>query len=184
MRQDGGVPTYVAFLRAINLGATRKFPKAGIVAAVEAAGGEDVETYINTGNVRFTMAERSRAKVERALEKAFADEAGFDVPTIVLTPKELVAVAAAAERLRAEHGEPQAHYITLYKKAPGADAVRALPLDAYDDEAVHVDGRAAHAMLHRSFHQTRLLNSKEFKALGEGTARNVTVLRTLAEKWG
>ena len=33
-----GVPTYVAFLRAINLGAKRKFPKDAIVAAVEAAG--------------------------------------------------------------------------------------------------------------------------------------------------
>ena len=39
-----GMPTYVAFLRAVNLGATRKFPKADIVAATEAAGGVDVET--------------------------------------------------------------------------------------------------------------------------------------------
>ena len=57
------MPTYVAFLRAINLGPTRKFPKADIVAAVEAAGGEDVATYINTGNVRVTLPLRSRAKV-------------------------------------------------------------------------------------------------------------------------
>jgi uncharacterized protein (DUF1697 family) len=47
------VPTYVAFLRAINLGAKGKFPKAAIIRAVEAAGFTDVETYINTGNVRF-----------------------------------------------------------------------------------------------------------------------------------
>ena len=53
-RQDGPVPTYAAFLRAINLGATRKFPKDAIKAAVEGAGMTDVETYINTGNVRFT----------------------------------------------------------------------------------------------------------------------------------
>ena len=45
------MPTYVAFLRAINLGPNRKFAKADIVAATEAAGGTDVETYINTGNV-------------------------------------------------------------------------------------------------------------------------------------
>jgi uncharacterized protein (DUF1697 family) len=55
--------TYIAFLRAINLGATRKFPKDAIRASVEAAGGTDVETYINTGNVRFDSRLRSRAKV-------------------------------------------------------------------------------------------------------------------------
>ena len=52
---------WIAFLRAINLGAKRKFPKADIVAAVEAAGGRDVETYINTGNVRLTHELTERA---------------------------------------------------------------------------------------------------------------------------
>ena len=53
--------TYVAFLRAINLGAKRKFPKEAIRAAVEAAGMTEVETYINTGNVRFASTLRARA---------------------------------------------------------------------------------------------------------------------------
>ena len=47
------MPTYVAFLRAINLGSTRKFPKAAIVRACENAGFTEVETYINSGNVVF-----------------------------------------------------------------------------------------------------------------------------------
>src|SRR5687768_7915039 len=88
-RHDLPVPTYVAFLRAINLGATRKFPKDAIKAATEAAGGTDVETYINTGNVRLTHPSRSVAKVQRALEEAYAGAAGFDVPTVVFTTKEL-----------------------------------------------------------------------------------------------
>ena len=79
--------TYVAFLRAINLGTRRRFPKDAIRAAVEAAGMSEVETYINTGNVRVTTPLRSRAKVEAALEKAFRAAAGFDVPTIVFTPE-------------------------------------------------------------------------------------------------
>ena len=79
------MPTYVAFLRAINLGAKRKFPKDAIKAATEAAGGSDVETYINTGNVRLTHSARSVAKVQAALEEAYAAAAGFEVPTIVFT---------------------------------------------------------------------------------------------------
>ena len=66
------MPTYLAFLRAINLGPTRKFPKAEIIAASEAAGFDSVETYINSGNVRVTSSMRSPAKVTAVLEKAYA----------------------------------------------------------------------------------------------------------------
>ena len=97
------MPTYVAFLRAINLGPNRKFAKAAIVEAVEECGFTDVETYINTGNVRFTASMRSRAKVEQALEKAFRKHAGFEVPTIVFTTAELRQIAADASEIAQEH---------------------------------------------------------------------------------
>ncbi|WP_457207426.1 DUF1697 domain-containing protein, partial [Nocardioides sp. P5_C9_2] len=95
------MPTYVAFLRAINLGATRKFPKDAIRAAVESTGARDVETYINTGNVRLTSGRRSTTRVAADLEEAFAADRGFAVPTVVLTPAELVVIAADAEELAA-----------------------------------------------------------------------------------
>src|SRR5690606_21903809 len=98
-----GVPTYVAFLRAINLGAKRKFSKDAIKAATEAAGGRDVETYINTGNVRLAHSARSVAAVQKALEKAYAAQAGFEVPTVVFTTSELAALVERAEELNAEH---------------------------------------------------------------------------------
>ena len=70
---------YIAFLRAINLGATRKFPKDAVKLATEAAGGTDVETYLNTGNVRLTSTRRSAAAVARDLEQAYAADRGFEV---------------------------------------------------------------------------------------------------------
>ena len=97
------MPAYVAFLRAINLGPTRKFPKAAIVEAVEDCGFTDVETYINTGNVRFRCSLRSRAKVEQTLEKSFRKHAGFEVPTIVFTPAELKQVAQDAVEVAKQH---------------------------------------------------------------------------------
>ncbi len=89
--------TYVGFLRAINLGAKRKFAKADIVAATEAAGFTDVATHINTGNVRFTTSLRSRTKIEGALERAYLKRAGFEVPTIVFTQAEIREIVAEAE---------------------------------------------------------------------------------------
>jgi uncharacterized protein (DUF1697 family) len=103
------VATYIGFLRAINLGSTRKFPKASIIKAVEAAGFSDVETYINTGNVRFDTTLRSRAKIEAALEDAFEAEAGFAVPTMVFTQKELREIAEEASSLSHSLGHGGRH---------------------------------------------------------------------------
>lgn len=173
------MPTYIAFLRAINIG-KRKFSKDAIVAACEAAGCTNVETYINTGNVRVTTPLRSRAKVESALEEAFERAAGFDVPTIVLTPTELTAVATFADQI----SHDGRHYVSLLKEAPTTVAVEKLDGIGRDGERAVVDGRGVHLLLGQDYHSAKLTNAVVEKHLGVATNRNLTVIRTLAEKWG
>jgi len=175
--------TYVAFLRAINLGAKRKFPKDAIKSAAEAAGFTEVETYINTGNVRLETRMRSRARIEEALEAAFLADRGFEVPTMVFTAAEVCEIAEDIEELAADVDDLKAHYVTLLKEKPTAAAIKAVHDLEYDAELARVRGRAAHLMLTKSFNETRLINAKPFKALGVGTARNVTVIRAVATKW-
>ncbi len=180
MRHDVLVTTYLAFLRAINLGATRKFPKAAIVAATESAGFTDVETYINTGNVRFDTTLRSRARIEAALEKAYLADRGFEVPTIVVTPKELTAIADEA----ASFGHEGKHYVSLLKKEPTAAQIQAVEALGSADEVARVGRRAVHLLLGPDYHTAKLTNAAVEKHLGVATNRNLTVIRTLAEKWG
>jgi len=173
------VATYIGFLRAINLGPTRKFAKASIVKAVEAAGFTDVATYINTGNVRFDTTLRSRPKIEAALEKAFAAEAGFEVPTIVFTQKELRGIAEHA----ASFGHGGRHYVSLLKEAPSAADVKRLEESITTDEVAKVGGRAVHLLIGKNYHEARLTNAAVEKYLGVATNRNLTVVKALAEKW-
>jgi uncharacterized protein (DUF1697 family) len=174
------MPSYVAFLRAINLGATRKFPKDAIKAAVESTGCTGVET--NTGNVRLTTRMRSRAKVEAALEKAFLADRGFEVPAIVFTPAELLNIVADVDELWAEYGQPQAHAVTLFKQPPPADAVETVvALDLGDVPVVR--GRVAHVLLMNNVHESKVLASKEFARLGKGTARYDRVIRAVTDRW-
>ena len=126
IRNDGGMPTYVAFLRAINLGPTRKFPKDDIRRVVEDAGFTDVDTHINTGNVRFSTPMRSRAKIEARLEQAFAADRGFDVPAIVFSTAELAEIAREAAGLSARHPELERHYVYLMKDELPAGTVDTL----------------------------------------------------------
>ncbi|QCW49909.1 DUF1697 domain-containing protein [Nocardioides dongxiaopingii] len=172
------MPTYVAFLRAINLGATRKFPKEAIVAATGAAGFDDVATHINTGNVRLSTRMRSRTRVEDALERAYAADRGFEVPTIAYRTDELRAVVADADGF----GHDAQHYVWLLKQEPSAALREQLEALSTADERVGVSERAVHLMVASGFLDARLLRPIE-KAVGVATNRNVTVLRALVQKW-
>lgn len=86
--------TYVALLRAVNVGGTGKLPMAALVKMCAALGFEDARTYIASGNAVF----RSRlgeGKVKAALEKRLADYAGKPVGVLVRTAGEMAAVLAA-----------------------------------------------------------------------------------------
>ncbi len=173
--------TTVAFLRAINLGSQRKFAKADIVAATEAAGFTDVATHLNTGNVRFETRMRSRARIEAALESAYVERAGFEVPTIVLTAAELRQVLADADAMDAD---PDAtHYVSLLKDEPGAALAAEFEALADEATAVRVNGRAVHLVMADPYHSARLTNAQVEKRLGVATNRNLRVLRAMVEKW-
>jgi len=182
VRHDRGVATYIAFLRAINLGPKRKFPKDAIKAAVEAAGGTGVETYINTGNVRLDSTRRSRVRLEADLEKAFLADRGFEVPTIAFTPAELREIAEDAKRFA--DGHEGRHYVSLLKEAPSAADVRLVEAAGTAGEVARVGGRAVHLLLEAAYHEATLTNAVIEKHLGIATNRNLTVIRTLAERWG
>ncbi|MQW76876.1 DUF1697 domain-containing protein [Nocardioides sp. dk4132] len=171
--------TYVGFLRAINLGASRKFPKDVIVAAVESLGFAGVATHINTGNVRFDTSMRSRARIEAALEKAFREAAGFEVPTIVMTPAELREALAHAEAF----GHGGRHYVSFLKQEPDPAQVAAIEARSSAEEVARVGGRAVHLMLGENYHEARLTNAVVERHLGVATNRNLTVLRAIVDKW-
>jgi uncharacterized protein (DUF1697 family) len=176
------MPTYVAFLRAINLGPTRKFPKDAIRAAAESAGFTDVETYINTGNLRVTTRMRSRARVEEALEKAFLEDRGFEVPTIAFTSSEITAIAEEATEFAKDH--PGAHYVSLLKDEPTDELIEKIESAGQGEESARVGGRAVHLLLGANYHEAKLSNSTVEKLMGVATNRNLKVIRTVAEKWG
>jgi len=176
------MPTYIAFLRAINLGANRKFPKDAIKAAAEKAGFTEVETYINTGNVRVATSLRSRAKVEAALEKAFLEDRGFEVPTIVFTPAEVSAIAAEAEEFARDHDG--VHYVSLLKEEPSAELIEKIEAAGKGTESARVGGRAVHLLLGPNYHEAKLTNSTVEKLMGVATNRNLKVIRTVADRWG
>ncbi len=175
--------TYVAFLRAINLGSKRRFGKddlAAVTATAAQGSFTDVATYLNTGNVKITTSMRSPGRIEQALETAYAEFTGFEVPTIVLTAGELRAVVRIADELGAGHQGKQ--FVSFLKEVPSAEAIADLEKRSTDLEQVRVVGRAAHLLLGDDFQSARLPTAVE-RHLGPATSRTIGVARSLVEKW-
>ena len=177
------MPRYVAFLRAINLGATRKFPKDAIRACVEETGATEVATHINTGNVLLTSGRRSAGAVEKDLEQAFAADRDFEVPTIAYGWADFAALAAETDEWAP--GEGVRHYVTLLKQPP-ADRDALSTLDFSGESArlsEAVDARAVHVFIEGDYHTAKLSNATLERRLGIATTRDAKVIRALGTKW-
>ncbi len=177
------MPTYLAFLRAVNLGAKRVFPKDDLRRAVESLGFEDVVTHLNTGNVRFTSRMRSRTRIERLLERQFLADRGFDVPTIVFPTGEFAALAAESRALGADHPGLARHYVYLLKEELAPEVAAAVEATSGPHGDMVVRGRAAHALLGPGYEDGVVDPLRAAKLLGVATNRAHTVVSALAERW-
>ncbi|NWK47107.1 DUF1697 domain-containing protein [Ralstonia pickettii] len=85
------MPSYIAFLRAVNVGGTGKLPMAELRAMCESIGLTRVRTYIASGNVVF-QSRLAEATIKAKLERCLEDYAGKPVGVLVRTGAELAAV--------------------------------------------------------------------------------------------
>ena len=176
------MPVWIAFQRAVNV-AARKYPMAELRRLLAESGYDEVETYIQTGNIRLTSPVESREVLEKELEALFHADRGFQVSTIAMTPDELAGVAADADAVAAG-AEPQfGHYVELLRGVPDAEARAVIEGRDLPGQRAVVRGRAVHLLLDIPFHQAKGPNAAVRRALGDSTNRNVKVIRALAGKW-
>ena len=186
-RQDEGVPTYISLLRALNVGG-RFYRMADLRGHLEESGLEDVETYIQTGNVRFRSGLRSAAKVERHVEAVLGEHCGFEVPSIIFTPRELRQVHEDARGIAPPpfaSGDGQRRYVTFYKAgdAPTGEVAERIGAWAEPGESAVVIGRATHIWLGHPMMEARFFGAFR-KALAPGTNRDLKVVAALDARWG
>ena len=105
---------YVTFLRAINVGGHAIIKMTDLKKMFESTGLENVQTYIQSGNVIFDSDEDEellRAKIERQLEKA----AEYKIHVFVRTMRE---VQAIAEKSPFTPKGDEIAYVTFLEKKP------------------------------------------------------------------
>ena len=168
--------TWVALLRAVNLGARNRVPMPRLRELLAEHGCEDVRTYIASGNAVFTSG-TSKAKLARELERAIEKEFGVSTPVLLRTEKEL---AALVDR---HPFDDLAHtHVAFLAKKPTAAKVKALAGIDVAPDRVEVLGQEAYWHLPNGVQGSRLSGAQLEKHLGvAATVRNWRTVARLAE---
>ena len=81
--------TYIALFRAINVGGRNKLPMKELVVLLQKLGCGDVRTYIQSGNVVLTSAEKSPERLSVEISRKVKARFGFDPTMKILDAREL-----------------------------------------------------------------------------------------------
>ncbi len=135
---DSGV--YIALLRAINVGGTKKLLMADLRAMFEAAGCADVRTYIQSGNVVFRAEPTLAERIPTLIQSEIAASHGFEVPVVTRSAAELDAVVTGNPFLAAGADPAQLH-LGFLAEAPSAARIAELDPDRSPRDAFEVRGR-------------------------------------------
>jgi uncharacterized protein (DUF1697 family) len=164
------MPSYIALLRAVNVGGTGKLPMADLTRLCEEAGFTAVKTYIASGNVVFDSA-KPAAAVKAALEAALLAYAGKPVQVLVRTGPELAAVLANNPFPDAAPNRTVAIFLDAAPPAGTLDAIT-----GKQNEQVSLGKREIYVHYGDGMADSKL----KIRAASEGTARNINTITKLA----
>ena len=163
--------TYIALLRAVNVGGTGKLPMADLRALCEKAGFINVRTYIQSGNVVFSS-KLSASKARVTLEAALAKRLAKTTQVLIRTADELEAVIAANPFPEAESNRLIVCFLSREESASVLDDWK-------------IPGREQLALIGRELflHYPDGMGQSKLKVpfSDQGTARNLNTVRALLE---
>jgi uncharacterized protein (DUF1697 family) len=175
---------YAAFLRAVNLGSTRKASSGQLRALFEGLGFHDVATFRTSGNVVFDTARASEAKLTERIEKGLAEELGFDVTIFLRSAKEIRAIADAEPfpppAVEASKGKLQ---VMLLPARPSKQARTDVLALATDEDKLALGDRELYWLPSGGTQRAELDRKAIEKLVGPTTHRTMGTIELMAAKF-
>jgi uncharacterized protein (DUF1697 family) len=179
---DGRV--YIALLRAVNVSGRNSVAMKDLRTIIEATGAEEVETYVQSGNVVFRSTVAHPERMGRAIEAGIHSQLGLQVAVMVRTAEELERLVAA-NPLGTDDRDRSYLHVTFLAAAPESGRVSAL--EAATEAGASLDEfrirpREVYLYCPGGYGRTKLNNAFfERKLAVTATTRNWRTVTTLAE---
>jgi len=167
------MPTFIAVLRAINIGAHNRIAMADLRAMCGKLDLADAKTLLVSGNLVFQSRLTSAEKLERLLEAASTKHLGVTTDYFVRSAKEWQAIIDANPFPAQASTDPGRLIMMCLREAPTAAALKALQAAIKGRETVCAKGRQAYLIYPDGMGNSKLTIAVIEKTLDtRGTARN------------
>ncbi len=160
--------TWVALLRAVNVGGTTKLPMEQLRAMCTAAGMRNVRTYIASGNV-VLESDLDEAGVRAAIENGIEQVYGKRIPVLVRSGVELARAVAANPF---PHAAGNRLVMLFTEAAPSLEGLR-----HQHGEEIGLGHREIYIHYGDGMAQSKL----NLAAMKDGTGRNINTIARLVE---
>jgi uncharacterized protein (DUF1697 family) len=171
---------FVALLRAVNLASRNRVPMADLRALVEDVGGEDVQTYVQSGNV-ILRSSRSADALGTAIRDEIGRRLGLDIAVLVRTGAQFAKLVSANPFAGPGVDEKTLH-VAFLAEAPARARVRELDPAFAAPDLLRVVGREVFLHYPNGYGRTKLTNAALERRLGvAATTRNWRTVTALAE---
>jgi len=120
------MPIYISMLRGINVGGHKRVKMDQLRRSFEALGFEQVQTYIQSGNVVFKAEKSSPAALSKKIEERILKDFGFPVSVMSRAADEMSKMIAGNPFLKRRGIDPARLHVMFLSKPPEPAALKKL----------------------------------------------------------
>jgi uncharacterized protein (DUF1697 family) len=172
--------THVALLRGINVGGKNPLPMKELARMFENAGGANVRTYIQSGNVIFE-APAGAPKLSDAVTRAIEKRYGYRIPVVLRTSDQLQKTIRGNPFLSAGI-DPKWLHVYFLADVPSAACCSTLDPQRSAPDVFELRGREIYLHVPNGMGRSKLTNAYfDSKLSTVSTARNWSTVLKLAE---
>jgi uncharacterized protein (DUF1697 family) len=177
--------TYIALLRGINVSGKYKIKMADLRAELSGLDYQNLQTYIQSGNIVFEAPEQTAHELEEAIAARIQEAFGYEVPVLVMPAQELAEIAAQQPFLAEAEEDGGKVLFTILQKGPDQERLDQLLEQDYGSERFVVNGRTVYLHCPNGYGRAKLNNNFLERKFGvPATTRNwKTVKRLLEIAW-
>ena len=176
------MPIYISMLRGINVGGHNQIKMTALRELFEALGFEQVQTYIQSGNVVFKAGRISTLQVSKKVEDRITKAFGFRVPVVTRTSAKMGSVSENNPFLKKKDIDPTKLHVTFLSEAPAPDALKKLEALPAGPDQFRSSGREIYLYCPNGYGNTKLSNNAIEKVLAvSATTRNWNTVNKLYE---
>lgn len=172
---------YIAFLRGINVGGHHMVNMAELKQAFERLGLQQVQTYINSGNVIFISDGNDTEALHLKIETTLSRDFGFPVKVMLRSFIEIERLIRALPSNWVNDQTMKCDVMFLDQAIDTPDVLKQLPFDPKLEDVTYIPGTVVWRIDRRNVTKSRMLKLVGSTLYRNVTARNPNTVRKLYE---